>query len=293
MEGKKKRRNFTISWIDPEERKFRLELGKKTLVMGVLNLTPDSFYDGGHYQDPARAAEWALAMEAEGADIIDIGGESSRPGAETVTAREELKRVLPLLERLRGVLKIPLSIDSYKAVVARAALENGAQIINDISALRFDSAMSEVAAAASGPVILMHMKGTPRKMQRKPEYEDVVAEIRDFFRKRLEEVEDQGIDRGRVILDPGIGFGKTLKHNLQIIGGLPGFADLGRPLLVGPSRKSFVGMLLNQPVEERLWGTAGAVAAAVWGGAHIVRVHDVKQMKDVVAVVDAIVTFGR
>jgi len=293
MERRIKRANFSICWTDPEKREFRLELGKKTLVMGVLNLTPDSFYDGGRYQDPARAADQALAMEAAGADIIDIGGESSRPGAEEVSAREELKRVIPVLERLQGALGVPISIDSYKAVVTREALENGAQIINDISALRFDPEMPGVAASVSGPVVLMHMKGTPRNMQLKPEYKDVVAEIKDFFRQRLEAVEDKGIDRKRVILDPGIGFGKTLEHNLQIIAGLAGFADLGRPLLIGPSRKSFIGMLLDRPAEERLWGTAGSVAASILMGAHVIRVHDAGEMKDVAAVVDAIAASER
>lgn len=256
--------------------------------MGILNLTPDSFYDGGCYSDPDTALRKALEMEAEGADIVDIGGESSRPGADEVPVSLELKRVLPVLEKLIPRLRVPVSIDTRKAEVARRALEMGAQVINDISAFRSDPGMLETAAASSGPVIIMHMRGTPRDMQRAPHYRDAVGEIKDFFRRRLSRLEEEGISRERVILDPGIGFGKTLDHNLEIIAGLPRLAELQCPLLAGPSRKSFIGEITGRPVEERLWGTAAAVAALICQGVHIIRVHDLRQMKEVAAVTDRI-----
>jgi dihydropteroate synthase len=256
--------------------------------MGILNLTPDSFYDGGFHLDPEEALRRALEMEAEGADIIDVGGESSRPGADEVALSVELERVLPVLEKLVGRLRVPISIDTRKAEVARRALEMGARVVNDITALRFDPGMMKVAAASSGPVVVMHMRGTPRDMQRDPRYRDVVGEIREFFRRQLDRLEEGGIRRERVILDPGIGFGKTLDHNLEIIAGLPRLADLQRPLLVGPSRKSFIGMITGRPPGERLWGTAAAAAALVFRGAHILRVHDPRQIKEVAAVADRI-----
>ena len=200
-----------------------------------------------------------------------------------------MKRVLPVLEKLSGKLKVPVSIDTYKAEVARRALEAGAQIVNDISALRLDPELPEVVAASAGPLIMMHMLGTPETMQQAPDYRDVLGEIEDFFRERLKAAEGWGIDPGRVILDPGIGFGKTLAHNLEIIANLGRLAELGRPLLVGPSRKSFIGAITGEPPEERLWGTAGAVAAGVVGGARMVRVHDVKEIKKMLAVLDEIV----
>ena len=256
--------------------------------MGILNLTPDSFYDGGYYSDPEEAARKALEMESEGADIIDIGGESSRPGAAEVPVAVELQRVLPVLEKLIPRLRVPVSIDTRHAEMARRALKMGAQVINDITALRFDPEMLDLAAASSGPVVIMHMRGTPRDMQRDPHYRDVVGEIKDFFFRRLERLEEEGIKRERVILDPGIGFGKTLDHNLEIIAGLPRLAELHRPLLVGPSRKSFIGAITGRPAEERLWGTAAAAAALICRGVHIIRVHDLKQIKEVAAVTDQI-----
>ncbi len=283
-----KRSRFILKWSDSSGRSFSWELGCRTWLMGILNLTPDSFYDGGYYSDPDEALRKALKMEAEGADIIDIGGESSRPGADEVPVDVELERVLPILEKLIPRLRVPVSIDTRKAEVARRALKMGAQVINDITALRYDTGMIEVAAAASGPVVIMHMRGTPRDMQRDPHYEDVVGEIKEFFRSRLRRLEQEGIKRERVILDPGIGFGKTLDHNLEIIAGLPRLADLQCPLLVGPSRKAFIGAITGRPVEERLWGTAGAVAALICRGVHIIRVHDLRQIKEVAAVTDRI-----
>ncbi len=256
--------------------------------MGVLNLTPDSFYDGGSYPTVDAAVSRALAMEEAGAGIIDIGGESSRPGSRSVTAEDELDRVIPVLESLVDRLRVPLSIDTHKAEVARYALEAGAQIINDISALRLDDGLASVVAASTGPYIMMHMLGTPGTMQDRPSYRNVLGEIKKFFRERIEWAEKQGIALDRIIIDPGIGFGKTLDHNLEIISGLPSLAELGQPILIGPSRKSFIGSILGREPEGRLWGPAGAVAACITGGARIIRVHDVREMKDLAVVMDRI-----
>jgi len=247
--------------------------------MGALNVTPDSFSDGGAFLDPDAAADRALAMEREGADIIDIGGESSRPGAEPVPLEEELRRVLPVLERLRGRLRIPISIDTTKAEVAEAALQAGAEIVNDISALRFDPRMGEVVAKSGAGLVLMHMRGTPKTMQQDPTYADVVAEVRDFLAQRVEHAVSLGIDRELIAIDPGIGFGKTVEHNLELLRRLPELCELGHPVLVGPSRKSFIGAVLDLPVEERLEGTLAACAVAVVRGADIVRVHDVRAVR--------------
>jgi len=253
--------------------------GGRVLVMGALNVTPDSFSDGGAFLDPDAAADRALAMEREGADIIDIGGESSRPGAEPVPLEEELRRVLPVLERLRGRLRIPISIDTTKAEVAEAALQAGAEIVNDISALRFDPRMGEVVAKSGAGLVLMHMRGTPKTMQQDPTYADVVAEVRDFLAQRVEHAVSLGIDRELIAIDPGIGFGKTVEHNLELLRRLPELCELGHPVLVGPSRKSFIGAVLDLPVEERLEGTLAACAVAVVRGADIVRVHDVRAVR--------------
>jgi dihydropteroate synthase len=265
-----------------------LDLGRKTLVMGVLNVTPDSFSDGGHFLSPDRAFEHAEAMAAEGADLIDIGGESSRPGSEPIPAEEELRRVLPVIERVAQHLNLPVSIDTYKSEVARAALAAGAKIINDITALRHDPKMAEVAGSGRVPVILMHMQGTPKTMQINPAYNSVIDDISLFFRERINAVRDAGIQDDQILLDPGIGFGKTTEQNLEILRSLHRFRDLRRPLLVGPSRKSFIGQVLGLPINERLEGTSAAVAAAVLGGASIVRVHDVKAMVRVVRMADSI-----
>lgn len=269
-----------------------LGAGGRTILMGIINLTPDSFYDGGSCPDPAAGIDRALELAAAGADIIDLGGESSRPGSEPVGAGAELKRVIPVIEGLAGRISVPISIDTWKAQVAARALEAGAEIVNDISALRFDPGLASVVAKVSGPYVMMHMLRTPKDMQERPVYRDVIGEIRDFFRRRIAFASAAGIDPSRIVIDPGIGFGKTLEHNLQIINELEGFKKLGRPILVGVSRKSFIGAILEKEPAGRLWGTAGAVAAAVLRGADIVRVHDVSEMKDLVAVVDRIRTPG-
>jgi len=258
-----------------------------------LNLTPDSFFDGGFYPTVDEAVNRALAMEEAGAGIIDLGGESTRPGAVSVPEEEELQRIMPVLERLVERLTIPISIDTYKAGVARRALGAGASIINDISALRFDPGLVSVVAESMGPYVMMHMKGTPGTMQNAPAYRDVMAEIKEFFRERLHRAEEEGITLERIIIDPGIGFGKTLEHNLTILAGLASLAELGRPILLGPSRKSFIGAILDKPPADRLWGTAGAVAACIAHGAHIIRVHDVEVMKDLSTVMDRVDQVGR
>ena len=251
----------------------------RVLIMGILNVTPDSFSDGGRFLSPDAAVERALAMEKEGADIIDVGGESARPGADPVPVEEELRRVLPVLERLRGKLRIPISIDTTKAEVAEAALRAGASIVNDISALRFDPAMAPLVAKFGAGLVLMHMLGTPKTMQQAPHYEDVVTEVRDFLAERAQYAQSQGIPREAIAVDPGIGFGKTVEHNLELLRRLPELVELGFPVLVGPSRKSFIGAILGLGVEERLEGTLAACAVAVVRGADILRVHDVKEVR--------------
>ncbi len=256
--------------------------------MGVLNLTPDSFSDGGRYRGLDAAVARAEAIEAEGADVLDIGGESSRPGSRPVSLEEELARVIPVVTLLAHRIKIPISIDTAKAEVARGCLDLGASLINDVTALRGDPAMAGVVARAGAGLILMHMQGTPETMQEHPTYGDVVQEIGEFLQARVEAAEAAGIARERIAVDPGLGFGKTLDHNLTILRGLSALTALGRPLVIGPSRKGFVGALLDRPVLEREWGTAAAVAAGVLQGAHVVRVHSVAAMKDVARVAYAI-----
>jgi len=251
----------------------------RVLIMGILNVTPDSFSDGGRFLSPDAAVKRALIMEKEGADIIDVGGESSRPGAEPVPVEEELRRVIPVLERLRGKLRIPISIDTTKAEVAEAALRAGASIVNDISALRFDPAMASVVAEFGAGLVLMHMLGTPKTMQQDPHYEDVVREVREFLAERALYAQSQGIPREAIAVDPGIGFGKTVEHNLELLRRLPELVELGFPVLVGPSRKSFIGAILGLGVEERLEGTLAACAVAVVRGADILRVHDVREVR--------------
>ncbi len=255
--------------------------------MGILNVTPDSFSDGGRFLDPEAAAARAFEMEAEGADLIDVGGESTRPGAEPVEARQELLRVLPVLKHLTGRLKIPISIDTAKAAVAREALENGAGLVNDVTALG-DPRMPEVVAWAKVPVILMHMQGTPRTMQEHPAYGDLIQEICGFLRQAADRAQSSGISRERILIDPGIGFGKSPQHNLEILRRLAEFKALGYPVVVGPSRKSFIGQVLGLPVAERLFGTAACVAMAVAGGADVIRVHDVAPMRQVMTMTQAL-----
>ena len=256
--------------------------------MGVLNVTPDSFYDGGRRPNAERAIADGVELAMAGADIIDIGGESSRPGAGSVSEEEELSRVLPVFRGLRQAVSIPLSIDTYKANVARAALAEGADIVNDISALRFDPAMAALVAAEKVPVILMHMQGTPRTMQMEPRYSNVVCEVKDFLAARMRHALENGIERERIIIDPGIGFGKTLEHNLCLLKGLAELSALGQPLLVGASRKAFIGKILNLTSDERLEGSLAAAVAAVLAGANIIRAHDVKETRRAVNVADAI-----
>lgn len=265
-----------------------LNYARQTLVMGVLNVTPDSFYDGGRRLDPRRAVADALLMVANGAAIVDVGGESTRPGAEPVSAQAELDRVLPIIEGLRRSSTVPISIDTYKAEVARAALAAGADIINDISALRMDPEMLALVAQERVPVILMHMQGTPRTMQAEPRYRDVVREVRDFLAAQIDFAVRAGVARERIVIDPGIGFGKTLEHNLSLLRELPELLSLGQPLLVGASRKRFIGHVLNLEADERLEGSLAAAVAAVLAGANIVRVHDVKETVRAARVADAI-----
>jgi len=255
-------------WIEERDR---------VLVMGVLNLTPDSFYDGGRYITPQVAVKRALSMADEGADIIDIGGESSRPGARSVSIDEELARVVPVVEDLAARSDVLISVDTMKSAVAQAALAHGARIINDISAVRFDPNMAGVVAENGAYLVLMHMQGNPETMQRNPTYKDAVAEIKSFLRERIRAAVSAGIDRSRLIIDPGIGFGKRLPHNLEILRRLSEFKEFGVPILVGLSRKSFLGEILDLPSSERLVGTIAANAIAIANGADIIRVHDVKE----------------
>ncbi len=265
-----------------------ITLGARTAVVGVLNVTPDSFSDGGQNLYPQRAVDRALEMESEGADIIEVGGESTRPGAAKLPVDEELSRVLPVLEGLRGRLRIPIAIDTYKSQVAAAAIDRGASIINDVSALRFDPALADVAARAQAVLVLMHMRGEPATMQKLPPSADIFAEITLDLEKAIQTAEVRGVPRDRIIIDPGIGFGKTLEQNLAIINHLDRFAAFDLPLMIGTSRKSFLGRITGRPVDERVLGTAASVAAAIIRGAHMIRVHDVKQIIEVARVTDAI-----
>jgi dihydropteroate synthase len=265
-----------------------LDFTRRTLIMGIINVTPDSFSDGGLRFDPVKAIADGVTMMQGGADILDVGGESSRPGATAVSEDEELARVLPVLRGLRKEIDAPLSIDTYKARVARAALDAGADIVNDISALRFDPAMAALVAGEKVPVVLMHMQGTPRTMQREPKYHDVVREVRDFLAALLYEAIDAGISQEMIVIDPGIGFGKALQHNLELLRGLPMIAALGRPVLLGASRKAFIGRILNSDVSDRLEGSLAIAVAAVLGGANIIRAHDVPETAKAVKIADAI-----
>ncbi len=264
--------------------------GERTLIVGILNVTPDSFSDGGRYYDTNAALAHAHRMVEEGADILDVGGESTRPGATPVPPDEELRRVLPVVEALAQDCSVPISIDTRKACVARAACRKGASLINDVSALTADPEMVAVAVETGAAVCLMHMRGTPETMQKDPRYNDVVTEVRDYLRQRAEAVIASGVAEDRVIVDPGFGFGKTLDHNLALLRRLPEIAELGFPVLVGTSRKSMIGTLLGGAApDDRLEGTAATVALAIAGGASLVRVHDVGIMARVVRVADAVV----
>lgn len=268
-----------------------LALGARTLVMGIVNVTPDSFADARGTPDPGRAADRALALEESGADLLDIGGESTRPGAEPVPAREELRRILPVLDRLAGHLRVPVSVDTYKAEVARAALDRGAAMVNDVSGLAAGPALAAVAAGAGAPVLLMHNRGGSREMYRHARYGDVGSEVAAELRTIVGRAVAAGIPREQVVVDPGLGFAKRADATLAALANLRALRSLDRPILVGPSRKSFLTAALGaRRPEEREWGTAAAVAAAVCLGAHIVRVHQVAAHVDVVRVADAIRT---
>lgn len=267
---------------------FRLDLGKRTHVMGVLNVTPDSFSDGGLFLEKEKAIEHGIAMAGEGADFIDIGGESTRPFSKPVSIDEEIERVVPVIEVLAREIRIPISIDTWKGDVGREALKAGASMINDISALRLDPGLSSVAAESGVPVILMHMKGTPENMQKNPVYDDLVGEIKGFLEDAVKRAVQAGIQEDLILVDPGIGFGKTFDHNLQIIRQLPSFLSLGRPLLIGTSNKAFIGEILGKKADERVTGTMATVAVAAMHGAHVVRVHNVKEAVETVRIVDAV-----
>ncbi len=265
-----------------------VDFSRRTAVMGILNVTPDSFYDGGRRLDPKRAIADGVAQAEAGADIIDVGGESTRPGAPVVSEQEELQRILPVMLGLRREVGLPLSIDTYKSGVAREALRAGADMVNDISALRFDPLMASLVAAEKVPVVLMHMQGTPRTMQLEPRYADVVREVGDFLASQARFAVHKGVAPQAIIIDPGIGFGKTLEHNLTLLKNLGALAKTGYPLLIGASRKTFIGTLSNLEPDQRLEGSLAAAVAAVLAGAQIIRAHDVKETVKAVRVADAI-----
>jgi dihydropteroate synthase len=257
-------------------------------IMGILNVTPDSFSDGAVFLETDRAVERALAMEAEGADSIDVGGESTRPYAQAVDEKEELRRVLPVIERLAGRLRIPLSIDTYKSTVAEEALRAGAQIVNDISGCSFDPRMAKVVASTGAGLVIMQTRGRPPEMQEDTTYRSIIPEIIAYLETRISYAESRGVQRERIVIDPGIGFAKNLQGNLEILRRLNEFAVLGRPVLIGPSRKGFIGAILGRDVGDRLFGTAATVALAVACGASLLRVHDVRQMRDVALMAHAV-----
>lgn len=268
--------------------RITFDFSQHLCIMGILNITPDSFSDGNSYLDIERAVDKALQMEAEGADIIDIGGESTRPFAPPVSEQEELRRVMPVLERLVGTLTVPISIDTYKSGVARETLAAGAEIVNDVSGLTFDSRMAETVAEAEAGLVLMHTRGRPAEMQKNTSYDSIIDDVSRFLRSSQAVAEAAGVPAERIVIDPGIGFGKSREGNLEILARLREFSVLGRPVLVGTSRKGFIGNVLGRETDERLFGTAATVAVAVAGGASIFRVHDVREMRDVVDMAFAI-----
>lgn len=265
-----------------------LDYNKKTLIMGILNLTPDSFSDGGKYNDLEAALKRAKEMEAAGADIIDIGAESSRPYSDRISAEEEKNRLIPVLKEILKVTTVPISIDSYKSSVVRAALEAGASIVNDISGLRFDDKMAETAAEFSAPVIIMHIQGRPENMQDNPSYQNLIFEIKKYLWDGIKIAKEAGIEDQSIIIDPGIGFGKKPVHNLQILNRLESFKELNYPILIGTSRKSLIKFVNKNEVNERLFGTAATVSTSILKGANIVRVHDVAEIKKVAVMTDAV-----
>ncbi|MSN24458.1 MAG: dihydropteroate synthase [Geobacter sp.] len=275
-------------WVTAR-REFSLE---RPLIMGILNLTPDSFSDGGRFIDPERSVEHALMMESEGADIIDIGGESTRPGAPPVQAAEELARIIPVIERLSGVLKCAISVDTWKSVVADSALSAGAEIVNDVSGFNFDPRMASVTAKSGAAAVLMHTRGTPDEMQKNTGYVDLMSEIADGLRSSVSLALEAGVASERIAIDPGIGFGKDADGNLEILRRLRELTGMGLPILIGTSRKTFIGKILGrEPLSERLFGTAATSALAVANGASILRVHDVRAMRDVADVAHAVLQY--
>ena len=269
-------------------RAYSLPLHSRVHLMGILNVTPDSFSDGGRFLAPDAAVAHALAMVEAGADIIDIGAESTRPGSTPVNEQEEIRRLIPVIGEVCRRVTVPVSVDTTKASVAKLALEAGAAIINDVSALRNDSAMGTVVAEAGAGLVLMHAQGTPQTMQQAPAYHDVVAEVRQFLAERVRTALEFNISPAQIMLDPGIGFGKNLDHNLTLLAHIPELVSLGYPLLVGVSRKAFIGQVLGRPVGQRMMGTAAASAMAILGGARVIRVHDVGAIRDVVTMIEAI-----
>ena len=285
------RRRFTL----PLPGGRTLELGARTLVMGVINVTPDSFSDGGVFLDSAHAVEAGIQMVADGADLLDVGGESTRPGAHALDAAEERKRVLPVIERLSSKVNVPISVDTYKASIARAALEAGATMVNDISGLRYEPDLAQVVARAGALIILMHTRGRSKDMYKLAVYNEVVDEVLDELRESIAFAGGAGIAKDAMLVDPGLGFAKEPVHSYEVLGRLGEFSDLGRPLVVGPSRKGFLTRPLPREISaaERDWPTAAAVTAAVIAGAHIVRVHAVRQLVPVVRVADEIRKYHR
>jgi dihydropteroate synthase len=281
-------RNLSRAHYTIRCRKRTFTLGKQTLLMGVLNVTPDSFSDGGIFFDKEKAIAHGLKMVEEGADFIDIGGESTRPGSKPLGLDEELRRVIPVIESLAKDVDVPISIDTYKSAVAKKAIDAGAQIINDISGLHLDPSLSQVAAKEDVPLVLMHIRGNPETMQKKIHYESLFSEIIQYLKDSIQRAESAGVDPEQIIIDPGIGFGKTVEDNLLILKNLQEFKILGKPLLLGTSRKSFIGKILNADVTERLEGTLSTIVVGVLNGAHIIRCHDVIQAKRAIAIADAV-----
>ena len=275
--------SFLLKW-----KNFCLDLGNRTHIMGILNVTPDSFFDGGRYIEKEKAVEHGIRLAEQGADIIDVGGESTRPYSKRISAQEEMDRVIPVIESLANQVDIPISIDTYKSEVAREAIKAGASIINDISAFRFDSKMAELAAQEGIPVVLMHMKGRPENMQDNPEYEDLMGEIISFLRDVKQDAIKKGIKEEHIILDPGIGFGKRPEHNLEIIRSLNLLSELNSPILTGPSNKAFIARIVGTKAEDREIGTMAVIACAIMNGAHIIRVHNVEKAVKTAKIVDAI-----
>jgi dihydropteroate synthase len=269
-------------------RRRTFTLGRRTLLMGVLNVTPDSFSDGGLYFNKEKAIAHGLRMVKEGADILDIGGESTKPGSKPLGLEEELSRVIPVIKSLAREVDIPISIDTYKSKVAEKAIEAGAEMINDISGLHFDPGLAQVAAKENIPLVLMHIRGTPETMQKDVHYESLFYEILQYLKDSIQKAEAAGLDPGQIIIDPGIGFGKNVDDNLRIIKNLSEFRVLGKPILIGTSRKTFIGKILNADVEDRLEGTLSSIAIGVFNGAHIIRCHDVLQARKAIAIADAI-----